>query len=122
MLASTTATHTVDFDDELMNHYGDKLVTDILRRDQVDNTPRKGDIDNRIAILNQVQQFFEKNRERLKAHRDEKKSIEWQLDTRQNPQHIRNFEQRAELEQRLAELEPLLAEENKKRSEHKKKT
>ena len=113
------ATHTVDFDDELMSHYGDKLVTDILRRDQVDNTPMKGDVDNRTDILNQVQQFFEENRERLKAHRDEKQSIEWQLDTRQNPQHVRNFEQRAALEQRLTELEPLLAEENKKRSEHK---
>ena len=102
------ATHTVDLDSSLVGHHGDKLVTDMLRRDPVHDSPRLDDVNEKQDLYNDATGFLEANKRQLLDLSDEMKNIQWQLDSKQNPEHVRNFEQRDNLQQRLEQIKEKL--------------
>ena len=106
-------THTLSLDDPSLEHYGKGFVTNMLRRDPALNTPSFSEVANLINALNYTNQHLKGNMGRYNELDNQKKNIEWQLNSKQNPEHVRNFQQRDILEQQLSKLNESLAERQK---------
>tara|TARA_R100001594_G_scaffold71212_2_gene105732 strand:+ start:14166 stop:19481 length:5316 start_codon:yes stop_codon:yes gene_type:complete len=101
--------HALHFDDARMEHHGHKLITDILRRDPVNNPISIGDVETNSKIIDDTTDYLQRNLDAYDRLKQQKNEIESKLDTR-NPEHIRNFEERDRLQGMLQDITPFIEE------------